>query len=232
MSAIGATFLTTAPSVRCLGTPLCSSGFRGTFVRKSTNNGHRLLKTEMQAVLHKDRRHLHSWATGTCSQTSSRKSSQKFNLGPHIQGIWEDLFCKCHKFRSGLSPPPRCAIQALGFTRPKWSEEVVPTVGFNVRNVRKGNITLKIWDIAGASRLLAGSGSSTLTRYPTGQPKFRSTWERYCSGVDVVIFIIDSHDVCAWFHQYLASVISHIRFRRKSSIQHDSSCISYCHIKH
>lgn len=35
----------------------------------------------------------------------------------------------------------------------KWSEEVVPTVGFNVRNVRKGNITLKIWDIAGASLL-------------------------------------------------------------------------------
>jgi len=57
----------------------------------------------------------------------------------------------------------------------QWSEDVVPTVGFNVRNVRKGNITLKIWDIA-------------------GQPKFRSTWERYCSGVDVVIFIIDSHD--------------------------------------
>jgi len=57
----------------------------------------------------------------------------------------------------------------------QWSEEVVPTVGFNVRNVRKGNITLKIWDIA-------------------GQPKFRSTWERYCSGVDVIIFIVDSHD--------------------------------------
>jgi len=57
----------------------------------------------------------------------------------------------------------------------QWSEEVVPTVGFNVRNVRKGNVTLKVWDIA-------------------GQPKFRSTWERYCSGVDVIVFIVDSHD--------------------------------------
>jgi len=107
---------------------------------------------------------------------------------------------------------------------------VVPTVGFNVRNVRKGNITLKIWDIAGASWLPASSASSTLTRHLIGQPKFRSTWERYCSGVDVVIFIIDSHDVCAWFH-HAAPAISHIKFRRKSLTLHDSSCISYFHIK-
>jgi len=57
----------------------------------------------------------------------------------------------------------------------QWSEDVVPTVGFNVRRVRKGNVTLKIWDIA-------------------GQPRFRSTWERYCSGVDAVVFVVDSSD--------------------------------------
>lgn len=32
----------------------------------------------------------------------------------------------------------------------QWSEEVVPTVAFNFRKVRRGNITLKIWDVAGA----------------------------------------------------------------------------------
>ncbi|KAH7924959.1 P-loop containing nucleoside triphosphate hydrolase protein [Leucogyrophana mollusca] len=57
----------------------------------------------------------------------------------------------------------------------QWSEDVVPTVAFNYRKVRKGNITLKIWDVA-------------------GQPKFRSMWERYCNGVDAIIFVVDSAD--------------------------------------
>ena len=31
----------------------------------------------------------------------------------------------------------------------QWSEDVVPTVAFNLRTVKKGNVTLKIWDVAG-----------------------------------------------------------------------------------
>ncbi|EIM81647.1 Arl8a protein [Stereum hirsutum FP-91666 SS1] len=57
----------------------------------------------------------------------------------------------------------------------QWSEDVVPTVAFNLRKVRKGNVTFKIWDVA-------------------GQPKFRSMWERYCHGVDAVVFVVDSTD--------------------------------------
>ncbi|EJF63446.1 Arl8a protein [Dichomitus squalens] len=57
----------------------------------------------------------------------------------------------------------------------QWSEDVVPTVAFNLRKVRKGNVTLKIWDVA-------------------GQPRYRSIWERYCSGVDAVVFVVDSVD--------------------------------------
>ncbi|KAF8208859.1 P-loop containing nucleoside triphosphate hydrolase protein [Mycena galopus ATCC 62051] len=57
----------------------------------------------------------------------------------------------------------------------QWSEDVVPTVGFIFRKVRKGNVTLKIWDVA-------------------GQPKFRTMWERYCHGVDAIVFILDSAD--------------------------------------
>lgn len=34
---------------------------------------------------------------------------------------------------------------------PQWSEDTVPTVAFHFRKVRKGNVTLKIWDLAGAS---------------------------------------------------------------------------------
>ncbi|KAI0059536.1 Arl8a protein [Artomyces pyxidatus] len=57
----------------------------------------------------------------------------------------------------------------------QWSEDVVPTVAFNFRKVRKGNVTLRIWDVA-------------------GQPKFRSMWERYCNGVDAIVFVVDSTD--------------------------------------
>jgi len=57
----------------------------------------------------------------------------------------------------------------------QWSEEVVPTVAFNFRKVRRGNVTLKIWDVA-------------------GQPRYRSIWERYCNGVDAVVFVVDSMD--------------------------------------
>ncbi|KAG8910000.1 hypothetical protein FRC01_006604, partial [Tulasnella sp. 417] len=42
-------------------------------------------------------------------------------------------------------------------------------------SVRRGNITVKVWDVA-------------------GQPKFRSMWARYCRGVDAIIFVVDSTD--------------------------------------
>jgi len=57
----------------------------------------------------------------------------------------------------------------------QWTEDVIPTVAFNLRKVRKGNVTMKIWDVA-------------------GQPKFRSMWERYCNGVDAIVFVVDSTD--------------------------------------
>ncbi|KAI0712138.1 Arl8a protein [Earliella scabrosa] len=57
----------------------------------------------------------------------------------------------------------------------QWSEDVVPTVAFSLRTIKKGNVTLKIWDVA-------------------GQPRYRSIWERYCSGVDAVVFVVDSVD--------------------------------------
>jgi len=57
----------------------------------------------------------------------------------------------------------------------QWSEEVIPTVAFNLRKVKRGNVTLKVWDVA-------------------GQPKFRNMWDRYCRGVDAIVFVVDSHD--------------------------------------
>ncbi|KAJ1921212.1 ADP-ribosylation factor-like protein 8B [Mycoemilia scoparia] len=57
----------------------------------------------------------------------------------------------------------------------KFTEDMIPTVGFNMRKVTKGNVIMKLWDIG-------------------GQPRFRSMWERYCRGVNAIVFVIDSAD--------------------------------------
>jgi len=58
-------------------------------------------------------------------------------------------------------------------TAGQYSETMVPTVGFNLKRVTKGNVTIKLWDIA-------------------GQPRFRSIWDRYCRGVNAIIFMVDA----------------------------------------
>lgn len=43
-----------------------------------------------------------------------------------------------------------------------------------MRKVTKGRVTLKIWDVG-------------------GQPRFRSIWERYCRGVNAIVYL---HHLC------------------------------------
>eukprot|EP00128_Syssomonas_multiformis_P009735 Colp12_sorted_trinity150504_noHs@28836 len=57
----------------------------------------------------------------------------------------------------------------------QFNEDMIPTVGFNMRKVTKGNVTIKLWDIG-------------------GQPRFRSMWERYCRGVNAIVYMVDSAD--------------------------------------
>ncbi|GAA5795238.1 ADP-ribosylation factor-like protein 8B-A [Helicostylum pulchrum] len=57
----------------------------------------------------------------------------------------------------------------------QFIEDSIPTVGFNMRKVTKGNVTMKLWDIG-------------------GQPRFRSMWERYCRGVNAIVFVVDAAD--------------------------------------
>jgi ADP-ribosylation factor-like protein 8 len=47
-----------------------------------------------------------------------------------------------------------------------------------MKRVTKGHVTLKCWDLG-------------------GQPRFRSMWERYCRGVNAIVFIVDSADIKA-----------------------------------
>ncbi|KAI9493221.1 ADP-ribosylation factor-like protein 8B [Zychaea mexicana] len=57
----------------------------------------------------------------------------------------------------------------------QFIEDSIPTVGFNMRKVTKGNVTMKLWDIG-------------------GQPRYRSMWERYCRGVNAIVFVVDAAD--------------------------------------
>ena len=48
-------------------------------------------------------------------------------------------------------------------------------VGFNMKKITKGGVTIKMWDLG-------------------GQPRFRSLWERYCRGVQAIVFVVDAAD--------------------------------------
>eukprot|EP01064_Diplonema_japonicum_P000448 TRINITY_DN102_c3_g1_i1.p2 TRINITY_DN102_c3_g1~~TRINITY_DN102_c3_g1_i1.p2 ORF type:complete len:185 (+),score=46.45 TRINITY_DN102_c3_g1_i1:56-610(+) len=57
----------------------------------------------------------------------------------------------------------------------KAKPNTIPTVGLNIRKITKGNISIKLWDIG-------------------GQPRFRGMWERYCRGVNAIVYVVDSAD--------------------------------------
>ncbi|KAH9610368.1 hypothetical protein KSS87_002643 [Heliosperma pusillum] len=56
-----------------------------------------------------------------------------------------------------------------------YTEDMIPTVGFNMRKVTKGNVTIKLWDLG-------------------GQKRFRTMWERYCRGVSAIVYVVDAAD--------------------------------------
>ncbi|KAJ4796305.1 ADP-ribosylation factor family protein [Rhynchospora pubera] len=56
-----------------------------------------------------------------------------------------------------------------------YSEDMSPTVGFNMKKIVKGNVTIKLWDLG-------------------GQPRFRSMWERYCRSVSAIVYVVDAAD--------------------------------------
>jgi small GTP-binding protein len=51
----------------------------------------------------------------------------------------------------------------------------IPTIGFNVENVKFKSLNMTIWDVG-------------------GQEKIRPLWRHYYQNVDAVIFVVDSND--------------------------------------
>ena len=52
--------------------------------------------------------------------------------------------------------------------------ETAPTIGLNVRMVKKGGVQMKCWDLG-------------------GQQQYRAEWGRYTRGCNVIMFVVDSH---------------------------------------
>lgn len=89
----------------------------------------------------------------------------------------------------------------------QYSEDMIPTVGFNMRKITKGNVTIKVRSSSLIHHLLTSCfvlsfrygisvgmeleveqhcGVSLSVRLG-GQPRFRSMWERYCRGVNAIV---------------------------------------------
>lgn len=62
--------------------------------------------------------------------------------------------------------------------------ETCPTIGLNVKLVKKGGVQMKCWDIG-------------------GQAQYRSEWGRYTRGCDVIIYVVDANAVCAFVSRWL-----------------------------
>ena len=57
----------------------------------------------------------------------------------------------------------------------QFNKNSIPTVGLNVREVKKGKVTIKIWDLG-------------------GQRRYRESWEKYCASSDCIVFVVDAAD--------------------------------------
>ena len=54
--------------------------------------------------------------------------------------------------------------------------QTVPTVGLNVRMIKKGGVQMKCWDLAGGEQ-------------------YRNEWGRFTKGCDVIIFVVDANAI-------------------------------------
>ena len=100
-----------------------------------------------------------------------------FNFGGMLEGVlsWlRNLFFKQEMELTlvGLQNSGKTTLVNVVATG-GFSEDMIPTVGFNMRKVTKGKVTIKLWDLG-------------------GQPRFRSMWERYCRGVNAMVYVVDS----------------------------------------
>ncbi|KAJ0500048.1 putative small GTP-binding protein [Helianthus annuus] len=139
---------------------------------------------------YRERRNIHKSSLPIKPISSNQQISQYFVpihflsfIFSIVMGIWEvflnwlrSLFFKQEMELSliGLQNAGKTSLVNVVATG-GYSEDMIPTVGFNMRKVTKGNVTIKLWDLG-------------------GQPRFRSMWERYCRAVSAIVYVVDAAD--------------------------------------
>ena len=126
-------------------------------------------------------------------------------------------FCTCSLFFKKEMELSLIGLQNAGktslvnvLTTGAFHEDMIPTVGFNMRKVTKGAVTIKLWDLGGQVRQ-PSTMLQILSSIPPPQhadehlqlsisfivylqPRFRSMWERYCRGVQAIVYVVDAAD--------------------------------------
>lgn len=111
-------------------------------------------------------------------------------LGHHnpTMAFLQNFFNKIGEFLKGLFWKEEMELTLVGLENSgkttfvnvlasgQFNEDMIPTIGFNMRKVTKDNVSIKLWDIG-------------------GQTRFRSMWERYCSGCNAIVFMVDAADM-------------------------------------
>lgn len=148
--------------------------FPGSVGRTVLLTAHKALHTEPCSIFFSKAAEISVVGLQVCASAAAQSS---YTRNSHqywsrlYQGFRKDIFCECHRLGTGTAVSFMSSSLPKQPTLTQWSEDVVPTIAFNYRKVRKNAVTLKIWDVA-------------------GQPKFRSMWERYCNGVDAVVYVL------------------------------------------
>ena len=71
-----------------------------------------------------------------------------------------------------------------------YPSETMPTVGLNVKSVKKEGVRMKVWDLG-------------------GQEQFRGEWPKYTQGCDVVLFVVDASHVCVTLSHHMPHLHTH-----------------------
>lgn len=120
------------------------------------------------------------FSSRSLAPTSMTDCSWKFSFGPRENQII-DFFIP-HTFVVDNNAFINFALQSGNF-----SEDMIPTVGFNMRKVTKGNVTIKVWGEWLWQNFEKDLWLNLIFLDIGGQPRFRSMWERYCRGVNAIV---------------------------------------------
>ena len=108
-----------------------------------------------------------TWASGAAGPAAVARATDRRPRRPALPAA-----AQAEARAEPSSPPFKTPPPTVGRCSPRLP---APQVGFNMRKVTKGAVTIKMWDLG-------------------GQPRFRSLWERYCRGVQAIVYVVDAAD--------------------------------------